>query len=390
MKRARRLAVLVAFTAAISLVFHAPWASAVAAPRAPAALTNWPQFGFVPAHTLSNPFESILGPSNVGQLQVDWSGPFDFNPICCSSPVVVNGVVYVGTGDNHLRAYRALTGDVLWSANVGGGQVSTAAVSNGVVYLGSGDWNVYAFDARTGVQLWAHKTGGPVVAAPTVAGGLVFVGSDDGNTYALDPATGNVVWTQHIGGEVNSPPAADHGLVFVGNFTGSFELTALDSATGTVAWTAPLDGYIDMSSVAVARRVVYAVGVAGAVYAFDEATGNRRWSVTLPNVTESSPAVAGRLVYVGCYDHNVYALDARTGATRWTATTGNLVAGAAAVANGVVYVGSTDNHEYGFDALTGATLWDATMTGPVQFSSPAIVDGRVYVAADKLYAFALP
>src|ERR1041385_9439681 len=66
---------------------------------ASAAPTNWSQFGFSPQHASLNPFETVLGPSNVGTLTLSWSGPFDFNPICCSSPVVVNGVVYVGTGE---------------------------------------------------------------------------------------------------------------------------------------------------------------------------------------------------------------------------------------------------------------------------------------------------
>src|SRR6266540_542096 len=71
------------------------------------AITRWAQFGFSPEHASENPFEQTLGPGNVNNLMVKWSGPSDLNPICCSSPVVVNGVVYVGTGDNRLRAYKS-------------------------------------------------------------------------------------------------------------------------------------------------------------------------------------------------------------------------------------------------------------------------------------------
>jgi eukaryotic-like serine/threonine-protein kinase len=95
-------------------------------------------------------------------------------------------------------------------------------------------------------------------------------------------------------------------------------------------------------------------------------------------------------VYIGTYDGNLYALDGSTGAKRWRAHTQNLIAGTATVANGVVYVGSTDNHVYGFDAKTGAPLWSALLGGPVQFSQPVVVNGHVFVAADKLYAFGLP
>jgi len=49
------------------------------------------------------------------------------------------------------------------------------------------------------------------------------------------------------------------------------------------------------------------------------------------------------VVYVGSDDENVYALNARTGAKLWSFTTGNFVHSSPAVVNGTVYVGSGDN-----------------------------------------------
>ncbi|HEX9312429.1 MAG TPA: PQQ-binding-like beta-propeller repeat protein [Actinomycetota bacterium] len=385
----RRNGISVLLALAVSMGAAGP-ASAAGSSLVPAAPTNWSQFGFSPQHASLNPFETVLGPSNVGTLTLSWSGPFDFNPICCSSPVVVNGVVYVGTGDNRERAYRASDGTILWNANVGGGEVSTAAVSHGVVFVGSGDWNVYAFSAQTGIQQWAYKTGGPVVGGPTVVGRVVYVGSDDGKVYALNATNGALLWTTSIGGEINHSPTVAHRVLYVGNFTGSFDLYALDVATGTIKWTAPTGGYLDWNTPALVNGVVYVASVDGEAYAFDAVTGARLWQVTLPDLVEASPAVSGGLVYIGAYDGHVYALDAATGARRWRATTGNIIAGAAAVANGVVYVGSTDNHGYAFDAATGTKLWSAAFTGPDQFAEPIVADARVYFAADKLYAFALP
>lgn len=351
--------------------------------------TVWNQFGFSPAHASLNPFEHTLGPSNVGSLTVDWMGPNDANPICCSSPIVVRDTVYVGTGDNRLRAYRSSDGAVLWNANVGGGQVSTPAWSNGVVYVGSGDWTLYAFDAATGASRWSHKTGGPVVGGPVVSRNRVYVGSDDGNVYAFNAATGEVAWTTFVGGEINHSPAIAGDTLYVGNYTGSFLLTAMDVRTGAVRWNVPTGGYLDWNTPAVADGVVYVTSVDGEAYAFDAVSGDQIWQRTFPAFIEAAPAVAGGMVYLGTYDHSFYALDAATGARKWKATTGNLIAGTAAVANGVVYVGSTDNHVYGFDALTGAKLWDASMGGPVQFAQPVVSDGKVYVASDRLYRFGL-
>ncbi len=49
-----------------------------------------------------------------------------------------------------------------------------------------------------------------------------------------------------------------------------------------------------------------------------------------------------------------------------------------AVVNGVVYVGSDDNNTYALNATTGAKLWNYT-TGSEVYSSPAVTHGTVYV-----------
>ena len=61
------------------------------------------------------------------------------------------------------------------------------------------------------------------------------------------------------------------------------------------------------------------------VYALDAATGRPRWTYTTGGAVTSGPAVAGGTVYVGSYDRKVYALDAATGRPRWTYTTGGVV-----------------------------------------------------------------
>lgn len=60
-----------------------------------------------------------------------------------------------------------------------------------------------------------------------------------------------------------------------------------------------------------------------------------------------------------------------------------------AVVDGVVYVGSQDDSVYALNAATGAKLW-SRVTGGAVFSSPAVVNGAVYVGSDndRRYAFA--
>jgi outer membrane protein assembly factor BamB len=53
--------------------------------------------------------------------------------------------VYVGSYDSNVYALNASTGALLWSFATGGNVISSPAVVNGVVYVGSGDHTLYAF-----------------------------------------------------------------------------------------------------------------------------------------------------------------------------------------------------------------------------------------------------
>ena len=59
-----------------------------------------------------------------------------------------------------------------------------------------------------------------------------------------------------------------------------------------------------------------------------------------------------------------------------------------AVVNGVVYVGSDDGNVYALNASTGAKLWSSATEQPV-YSSPAVADGVVYVSSNDGDVYAL-
>ena len=77
--------------------------------------------------------------------------------------------------------------------------------------------------------------------------------------------------------------------------------------------------------------------------------------------------------------------------TKWTATTRDMVLSSPAVAKGIVYVGSRDGKLYALDAAgttncsgtpkTCAPLWTANVGWSAVDSSPAVVNGVVYVVA---------
>jgi hypothetical protein len=53
--------------------------------------TDWPTFHFNNAKTGENPYENVLDPSNVGDLEVAWS--VDLDAFVHAAPAIVDGVV---------------------------------------------------------------------------------------------------------------------------------------------------------------------------------------------------------------------------------------------------------------------------------------------------------
>ena len=62
---------------------------------------------------------------------------------------------------------------------------SSPAVVDGRVYIGSGDFKVYCLNATTGEHIWNYTTGACVFSSPAVADGKVYVGSAYGKVYCF-------------------------------------------------------------------------------------------------------------------------------------------------------------------------------------------------------------
>jgi outer membrane protein assembly factor BamB len=344
-----------------------------------------------------NPYETALSVNNVGSLKVKWRIPSvvsdSFEP---SSPAVVNGVVYFGSGDGNVYALDTSTGSKLWSFASQGTQFSAPAVGNWVVYIGAGDGHVYALNASTGVRLWSFAAAVSRFSSPAVANGVIYIGGDDANVYALNAGTGVKLWNFTAGSSVFSSPALANGVVYVGSADGF--VYALNAGTGNKLWSFATNNSVN-SSPAVANGAVYIGSEDGSVYALNAMSGAKLWSFDAGISVQSSPAVANGIVYIGSNARTLYALNANTGALLWGFATRDTVPSSPAVANGVVYIGSTDGNLYALNASTGARLWSydtgTSMNSEAMISSPTIVDGVLYTSAGdffgkgNIYAFSL-
>ena len=95
--------------------------------------------------------------------------------------------------DGEVVALNADTGKVRWRLKIGPTE-SSPLVLDGVVYVG--DWNgrVYALSAASGATRWTFQTGDKIKDGVAYSGGRVYFGSYDHHVYALNARTGKLVW----------------------------------------------------------------------------------------------------------------------------------------------------------------------------------------------------
>ena len=272
---------------------------------------------------------------------VAWS--HEFGRCIAASPAVGDGVVYVSLmgiapcthpdrdAPGLLVALQARTGRILWRFRPGVTESSPLLV-RGLVYVGSWDHRVYAIDVRTHRPRWTFTTGDEVKGGVAYAHGTVYAGSYDGHVYALDARTGRLRWAAGAErglrgrGRFYATPTVAYGRVFVGATDGI--VYAFGARSGHLLWARRTGSYV-YGAAAVAGRTVYVGSYDHRFYALDAATGAVRWSFDAGHPISGAPTVLDGLVYFStcgscsAYEadaraRRTYALDARTGRPVWT------------------------------------------------------------------------
>jgi outer membrane protein assembly factor BamB len=249
-----------------------------------------------------------------------------------TATTVANGVVYSAA-----KAFDAATGALLWSHDIGYTE-SSPVVVDGVDYVGSYERGVYAYDATTGAEIWTRRTHGPIYGAPAVADGVVYVGSTNDHLYAFDAATGATVPGGFVanGGIVATPVVVD-GVVYAESQGDARTLYAADAHTGHFIWRWKNAGLL--TSPAVANGLIYLnldpnVGHHSTVVALSAADHSVVWRYNDADGTVFSPTVANGVLYTG----NIEAHDSQTGALLWRSRLRSEGATSPTVSSGQVYV----------------------------------------------------
>jgi outer membrane protein assembly factor BamB len=116
----------------------------------------------------------------------NWSLPY--NQYSGTPIAIFNGTVFVGAGNN-VYARDALSGNAVWTTNLGGGVISGPVVSsNGIVYAGaySSPTKIYALNAADGSIIWQYTTNGGSYAL-ALYNSMLFATTENGRVYAFGP-----------------------------------------------------------------------------------------------------------------------------------------------------------------------------------------------------------
>jgi alcohol dehydrogenase (cytochrome c) len=168
---------------------------------------NYAQTRFYPAKQIDR--------DNVKNLHVAWIFQTDVKESLETSPIVVDGVMYVTTSFSHVYALDAKTGAQLWHYNHKMGLVTTyccgpnnrgVQVLGDMVYVATLDAKLVALNAKTGDVVWSTEIADPEAGysetmAPTVIKDKVLIGTNGGEygirgfLKAYDAKTGKLVWS---------------------------------------------------------------------------------------------------------------------------------------------------------------------------------------------------
>ncbi len=323
---------------------------------------------------------------------------FETKDAVTSSPVVVNGTVFVGSGDGFVYAVDLASGKEIWKFKTDDLVEAPPLVHKGHVYVGSADFFLYALDAVSGKLLWKFETGDKILGSANwmrdVNGKTrILVGSYDNKLYCFDQ-DGKKLWDYTTDNYVNGTPAilADRvvfggcdavlhvvsatkgkaimklrlgddchvagsvaladGKAFFGHYGNEFVCVDLDE--GKQVWSYPSRQYAFFSSPAVlADRVVFG-GRNKKVHCVRRDNGKQIWTFPTKRKVDGSPVVCGDKVVVGSGDGRLYLLALADGKDLWNYEIGRPIVSSPAVAQGMIVVGANDNRLWAFRAAPKA------------------------------------
>ena len=252
-----------------------------------------------------------------------------------STPCLNGGRLFIGEGmhgdfDCKLYCLDAANGHKLWEFQASSHIESSPIVANGKVYVGAGDDGLYCLDAVTGKQLWNFRDGLHIDASPVAVGNSIYASSGISRRYrttqifCLNADTGQVRWRQDTDLPAWGSPLIVGERIYFGLGNGRLlisvappekpagALLCVAANTGETLYRYSVSDGVLARAAADAERV-YFTSRDGFCYALNHATGALAWRFEMNGPAVTTPALAGTHLYVVPTQGPVFCLDASTG-----------------------------------------------------------------------------
>lgn len=346
-------------------------------------------------------------------LHLSWVSNIGAN-LYMSSPLIVNGNVFVASVDENLEGKGAIvslegtSGDIRWKYPVRNSIKNSIAANNGTIYAQDAEGYVYAVDASSGSLVWERKLNNnalPALIEGIVADqGIVYAGTGK-SLCALDGKTGSVLWQnmdwgQHEG-STNTISVGKNILV---NGTQWGALYGNDPKSGKMVWQNSSHGLSDRgASAAIHGNQIYIVS-RKSFFILDAQTGRILVRKELPVSVDgtSTPLLTESEIIFGTSESGVMALDHQTLEEKWhlkadpalvftapyTRKPNATFETSPVLSGSTVFIGSSNGSIYGINKSTGRITWEHKTGAPI-FSTVAI-SGNTLVVTDfsgNVYAF---
>ena len=177
---------------------------------------DWLSYGRTWSEQRFSPLDKI-NTENVSELSLEWYADLDTARGQEATPLVIDGKMYITTAWSHVKAYDAVTGELLWQFNPQvpgetGVKACCDVVNRGLaawgdkLYFGTLDGRLIALDRETGEEVWSTVTVDQslqytITGAPRAVNGLIMIGNGGadmgrirGFVSAYDAESGEMVW----------------------------------------------------------------------------------------------------------------------------------------------------------------------------------------------------
>ncbi len=330
------------------------------------------------------------------ELDVLWKYPAGKDAGFDATPVIADGVTYIGDSAGTFHAVRLADGKRVWTKEFAdSGFAAGAAIEKGLIYAGDvngiarcltasdgkENWNqklegeVYAgptpygdyvlFTCEAGTLTWLNKKDGkphgtfrieaPLRCTPTIAAGRVVLAGCDSRLHIIDVESGKEIDSVEIDAPTGSTAAMRDERAYFGTEGGTFYAISVPAAVdkkASIAWKYrdPQRSQPMRAAAAVSDQFVAFGSQSKAIYVLGPTNGEEKWKMATRTRVESGTVIAGSRVVAATATGKIYLLDAKSNEVKWEYDAGGGFTGSPAVVDGRIILGNTDGTLYCFGA----------------------------------------